>query len=81
MKNVPYAYAIHSLMYVTICVRPYIDHVVGDVSQFLSNPNKDHWQAVKCILIYLSGTSRVCICYGSGDLVLDGYTDADMQVK
>lgn len=27
---------------------------------------------------YLRGTSRVCLCFGNGKPVLDGYTDADM---
>lgn len=30
------------------------------------------------ILGYLIGTSRVCLCYGIGGHVLDGYIDADM---
>ena len=33
---------------------------------------------MKWILRYLRGTSRLCLCFGSGEPVLDGYTDADM---
>ena len=33
---------------------------------------------MKWILGYLRGTSRVCLCFGSGEPILDGYTDADM---
>jgi len=33
---------------------------------------------VKWILRYLKGTSRVCLCFGSGKPVLNGYTDANM---
>ena len=33
---------------------------------------------MKWILRYLKGTSRVCLCFRSGKLVLNGYTDADM---
>ena len=32
---------------------------------------------MKWILRYLKGTSRVCLCFGSGKPVLNGYTDAD----
>jgi ATP-binding cassette subfamily B (MDR/TAP) protein 1 len=42
MKKVPYASAVGSLMYVMVCTRPDIAHVVGMVSQFLSNPGKEH---------------------------------------
>ena len=65
-------------MYVMVCTRPNIAHVVGVVSRFLGNPRKKHWQAVKLILRYLKGTSRVCLCFGSDKLVLNGYTDVDM---
>ncbi|KAI4334907.1 hypothetical protein L6164_013609 [Bauhinia variegata] len=51
---------------------------IGVVSRYLSNPGKEHWQAVKWILRYLKGTSRFCLCFGAGKPVLDGYTDADM---
>nr|XP_025665257.1 uncharacterized protein LOC112763932 [Arachis hypogaea] len=57
---------------------PDIAHAIGVVSQFLSNPGKEHSQAVKWILRYLTGTSRVCLCFGSGQLGLDGFTDANM---
>ena len=78
MKKIPYASPVGSLMYQMVCTRPDIAHAVGVVSRFLSNPGKEHWQAVKWILRYLNGTSRVCLCFGSGQPVLDGYTDADM---
>jgi len=78
MKKVPYASAVGSLMYAMVCTRPDIAHAVGVVSRFLSNPGKEHWAAVKWILRYLRGTSRVCLCFGNGKQVLDGFTDADM---
>lgn len=48
------------------------------VSRFLSNPGREHWNAVKWILRYLRGTSQLCLCFGSKKPVLVGYTDADM---
>ena len=47
MLSIPYSSAVGSLMYAMICTRPYIAHVVGTVSIFLSNPAKEHWGAVK----------------------------------
>ncbi|QHO13807.1 Retrovirus-related Pol polyprotein [Arachis hypogaea] len=59
MKKIPYASAVGSLMYAMVCTRQDIAHAVGVVSRFFSNPGKEHWQAVKWILRYFNGTSRV----------------------
>lgn len=42
VNNIPYAYAIGSLMYVMVCTRLDIARVVGVVSRFISNHGKDH---------------------------------------
>ena len=78
MRRVPYASAVGSLMYAMVCTRPDIAYAVGVVSRFLSNPGKEHWEAVKWILKYLRGTSSLCLCFGSDKSPLVGYTDADM---
>ena len=48
------------------------------MSRYLSNPGKSHWDAVKWILRYLRGTSKLCICFGGSKPILEGFTDADM---
>ena len=78
MEKIQYASAVGSLMYVMVCTRPDITHVVGVVSRFLSNPEKEHWAAVKWIFRYLRGSSKICLCFGDDKPVLVGYTDADM---
>jgi hypothetical protein len=78
MKAIPYSSAVGSLMYAMVCTRPDIAHAVGIVSRYLSNPGKEHWEAVKWILRYLKGTSKLCLCYGEGNPILKGYTDSDM---
>jgi hypothetical protein len=70
MSKVPYASAIGSLMYAMICTRPNIAHVVGVVSRYISNPGKQHWEAVKWILRYLKGASDKSICFTGADLKL-----------
>ena len=65
-------------MYVMVCTRPDITHAVGVVSIFLENPSKKHWEAVKWIFKYMMGTSKLCLSFGKGKPVLEGYTDADM---
>ena len=47
MMKVPYASAVGSLMYAMVCTRPDIGYAVGVVSRFMSNPGKEHWNAVK----------------------------------
>ena len=42
MSKVLYASSVGSLMYVMVCTRPDITHVVGVVSKILSNPGKEH---------------------------------------
>jgi hypothetical protein len=78
MERIPYASAVGSLMYAMVCTRPDIAHAVGVVSRFLSDPGRKHWNAVKWIMRYLRGTSKLCLSFGSGKPMLVGYTDSDM---
>jgi hypothetical protein len=65
-------------MYAMVCTRPDIAHAVGVVSRYISNPGKQHWEAVKWILRYLKGTSDMSLCFTGADLKLQGYVDADL---
>ncbi|WVZ24581.1 hypothetical protein V8G54_003125 [Vigna mungo] len=78
MSKVPYSSAVGSLMYAMVCTRPDIGYAVGVVSRFLSNPGKEHLEAVKWILRYLRGSAKRSLCFGNGDLNLIGYSDSDM---
>ena len=78
MRRVPYASAVGSLMYAMVCTRPDIAYAVGVVSRFLSNLGRQHWEAVKWIMRYLRGTSKLKLTFGSGKPVLIGYIDSDM---
>ncbi|PON98661.1 hypothetical protein TorRG33x02_055610 [Trema orientale] len=78
MANVPYSSAIGSLMYAMVCTRPDIAHAVGVVSRYMSNLEKQYWEAVKWILRYLRGTSNMVLCFRKSNLGLQGYVDADM---
>jgi Reverse transcriptase (RNA-dependent DNA polymerase) len=77
-SRVSYSSAVGSLMYSMVCTMPDIAHAVGVVSIFLSNPEKQHWEAVKWILRYLRGTSKLCLSFEKGEPVLESYTYADM---
>jgi len=42
MSRVPYASVVGNLMYAMVCTRPDLAHVVRTISQFLSNPGREH---------------------------------------
>lgn len=77
MKNVLHASTIGSLMYAMVCTRLDIAHSVGVLNWFLSNPDKEHWAAVKWIPRYLRRTAKSCLCFGNSEPVLKAYIDAD----
>ena len=62
ISRAPYASAVGSLMYVMVCTRPYIAHVVGVLSKFMSKPGKEHWTTMKRVFRYLCGTSDYSLC-------------------
>ncbi|KAL9266778.1 Retrovirus-related Pol polyprotein from transposon TNT 1-94-like protein, partial [Drosera capensis] len=78
MARVPYASAVGSLMYAMVCTRPDIAHTVGVISRFMSNPGRKHCEAVKWLLRYLKGTSKTSLRFSKNDVVLEGYSDADL---
>ncbi len=78
MRNVPYAMAVGSLLYLVNCTRPDIAYAVANVSKFMQNPGRQHWIAVKRILRYLKGTSNYDLTLGSTEpLNPIGYCDSD----
>nr|KYP73799.1 Retrovirus-related Pol polyprotein from transposon TNT 1-94 [Cajanus cajan] len=76
--KVPYASAVGSLMYAMVCTRPDIAYAVRVVSRFMSNPGKKHWEAIKWLLRYLKSTSKIALCFSKNDVILEGYSDANL---
>ncbi|GKA12505.1 hypothetical protein Tco_0692051 [Tanacetum coccineum] len=61
-------------------VTPDIAYAVSVVSRYLTNPGKNHWEAVKWILRYLRGNTNVGLVYGTdrGNHVdVTGFVDSD----
>ena len=77
MRQVLYASAIGSLMYVMLCKRPNICYAVEAVSHYQSNLGLDHWVAVKHILKYLRKMRNYMLVYFGRKLIPIGYTDSD----
>ena len=76
--DVPYREAVGSLMYLAVATRPDIAYAVGTVSQYLANPKRFHWNAVKRIFKYIKGTLDYGIFFvNKVNLNLNGFSDAD----
>jgi hypothetical protein len=78
MSRVPYSSTIGSLMYVMVCTRPDIAHVVGVVRRYMNNTGKEHWEAVKWILRYFRGNATHALCFEGSNTILHGYIDSNM---
>ena len=75
-----YQSAIGFLLYASIASRPDISFSVGVLSQFMSNPTKEHWSTVKHIFWYIKGTLNYSLQFVSSkanDITLYDYADAD----
>ena len=80
MRQIPYDFAVGSLIYVMLCTRPDIYYSIGMVSRYQSYLGLKHWQVVKHILKYLRRTRDYMLVYHSKDLIPIGYTDSDFQL-
>jgi Reverse transcriptase (RNA-dependent DNA polymerase)/GAG-pre-integrase domain len=72
-----YRSTVGALQYATV-TRPDLQFAVNKVSQFMANPTDVHWQAVKRILRYITGTLHHGIQFQpSTCLRLNAYSDSD----
>ena len=44
----------------------------------MTNPGKEHWEAVKWLLRYMRGTSSTSLFFGKGKVTLQSFVDADI---
>jgi hypothetical protein len=78
MKVVPYAFAVGSLQYAQVCMRPNLAFVTELLDRFQSNPEIEHWKLVKKVLRYLQGTKGLMLTYKKLDsLQIVGYSNSD----
>ena len=78
VNQTEYQSAVGSLKYLAVSTRLDIAFSVNNLARFNSNPQKEHWTALKQILKYLKGTTNIGILYkqdGSDKCV--GYSDTD----
>jgi hypothetical protein len=80
MRNIPYASAIGSIMYATLCTRLDVSNALSLTSRYQSDPGIEHCTAVKNILKYLKRTKDMFQIYGGDEeLVIKGYVDASFN--
>ena len=79
MIKIPYVSAVGSLMYAMVGTRTDITYVIRVVSRFMSIPGREHWVVVKWILPYMKGTSSVCLQFGLGKPLVEGFTNSNMS--
>jgi hypothetical protein len=63
MPHFLYVSVVGSLMYVMVCTRSKIAHVVGVLSRYMSKLRKEHWTMIKRVFRYLHGTASYGLCY------------------
>ena len=63
MQKIPYASAVGSLIYAQVCMHPDIAFTVGVLGRYLSNPEMDHWKAVKRVMRYLQRIKDYMLTY------------------
>jgi hypothetical protein len=47
MSRVPHSSAVGSLIYTMVCSWPDLSHAMSLISQYMANPDKEHWNAVQ----------------------------------
>ena len=73
-----YQHAIGKVMYAAVHTRPDIAYATGRLSQFLSDPAKQHGEGLRHLLRYIRSTVDLGLMLGgSGSLKVVGYSDSD----
>ena len=67
-SGVPFREAIGSLMYLMIGSRPDLAYAIGKLARFCESPKWKHWMAIKRVLRYVNGTSKMGLCYGRREI-------------
>lgn len=79
MIDVPYSSAVGSIMYLMVCTRPDLAFAISVLSKYMSNPGKEHWNAIKWVFRYLIGTKGVGLQFKRHENKnqIEGYSDTD----
>ena len=75
---VPYHEAVGALNWIAVASRPDVAFVVSQLAQFLENPGRVHWEAVKQVIRCLKMTKDLKLTYRGGQRRgFEGFVDAN----
>ncbi|XP_031285901.1 secreted RxLR effector protein 161-like [Pistacia vera] len=79
MNDIPYSNVIGFIMYAMISTRPDLSFAISLLSRFTSNPDSEHWTALKWVLRYINNSLNVGLKYYKNNTMLDlvGFVDSD----
>jgi len=60
MAKIPYLEALGAIIWLQVTTRLDLSYAVNVLSRFAHSPGKQHWNALKYILLYIKGTSHYC---------------------
>jgi hypothetical protein len=66
----PFSEAVGCLMYLMPCTRPDLAQSVGALSRYVSDPRRQHWEAVKKVLRYVKSHSVYEKCVAANTVAL-----------
>ena len=78
-----YSSVVGFIMYPMVCIRsPDLAHAISSLSRYMSNPDKDHWLAMKWLLRYIGSTIDVGLVYTNhgNEVSLKAFVDSYMLV-
>ena len=79
MQNIPFHKGIGSLLYAGLRTCPDITFATLALGKFVQNPGMVHWEALKQVMRYLKGTSKLeLVLGGKQGGGLETYSDADL---
>ena len=77
MHHIPYAEAIGKVLWPVMIYWADASYPVSVLAQFIQNPGKAHWEALKRVIVYLRCTKDLWLTFGGRANRLEGYCDAD----
>jgi hypothetical protein len=79
MSKRPYSSLVGAMNYVSQAMRPDIGHAIMNLSRFLQNPGKRHWDCARRCLNYLIDTKDIVLEYKKMEsgMRIEGYSDSD----
>ena len=78
MHKILYTEVIGSILWPVVVSQLDAAFAVSILSQFMPNPGPAHWEALKCVIVYLGSTKDLWLMFGrQSKPAVEGFCDAD----